>query len=128
MGSQFGPTATPNPYVAGNTPSWATGAFAMPWWGLDPFGQPLTQEQMMYQAPAPAQQAPTPQSPQLSQEEMEQLIQEQIRRNNQDQYHFAQRGIQSSRDPNPYLGNVPSAGPWSGGGLGIPSDWNYSGG
>jgi hypothetical protein len=53
MGPQFGPTATPNPYVAGNTPAWATGNFAMPWWGLDPFGQPLTQEQMMYQAPPP---------------------------------------------------------------------------
>jgi hypothetical protein len=59
MGPQFGPTATPNPYVAGNTPAWAQGHFAMPWWGLDPFGQPLTQEQMMYQAPPP----PLPQEP-----------------------------------------------------------------
>jgi hypothetical protein len=62
MGPQFGPTATPNPYVAGNTPAWATGHFAMPWWGLDPFGQPLTQEQMMYQAPPPPP-APEPAAP-----------------------------------------------------------------
>jgi hypothetical protein len=63
MGPAFGPTATPNPYVVDNAPAWATGHFAMPWWGRDPFGAPLTQEQMMYQQPeapaAPA--APTPQ-------------------------------------------------------------------
>jgi len=68
MGPQFGPTATPNPYVYGNTPDWAQGAFAMPWWGLDPFGQPLAQEQMMYQQPdtpaAPAAPAPQVQLPQ----------------------------------------------------------------
>jgi hypothetical protein len=62
MGPQFGPTATPNPYVAGNTPSWAQGHFAMPWWGLDPFGQPLSQEQMMYQSPPPPP-APEPAAP-----------------------------------------------------------------
>jgi len=55
-GSQFGPTATPNPFIAGNAPDWATGYFAMPWWGLDPIKQdgvyqPLTQQEMMYQAP-----------------------------------------------------------------------------
>lgn len=54
-GPQFGPTATPNPFVAGNAPDWATGYFAMPWWGLDPMYQPLTQQNMMYQAlPKPA--------------------------------------------------------------------------
>ena len=74
MGPQFGPTATPNPYVSGNTPDWAQGAFAMPWWGLDPFGQPLTQEQMMYQAPpAPAQQAPAQQAPGISPQQLQQL-------------------------------------------------------
>ncbi|WBC28586.1 hypothetical protein TPMD04_35 [Thiohalocapsa phage LS06-2018-MD04] len=50
-GPQFGPTATLNPFVAGNAPDWATGYFAMPWWGLDPMSQPLTQQEMMYQAP-----------------------------------------------------------------------------
>jgi hypothetical protein len=62
MGPQFGPTATPNPYIYGNTPAWAQGHFAMPWWGLDPFGQQLTQEQMMYQAPVaqePVQSGPS---------------------------------------------------------------------
>jgi hypothetical protein len=50
-GPQFGPTATPSPFIAGNAPDWATGYFAMPWWGLDPMSQPLTQQEMMYQAP-----------------------------------------------------------------------------
>ena len=52
QGSQFGPTSTPNPYVAGNSPSWATGWFEMPWWGKDPFGNNLSQAQMQYQAPS----------------------------------------------------------------------------
>ena len=50
-GPEYGPTATPNPYVADNVPSWMNGWFSMPSWGMDPFGQPLTQEQMMYQRP-----------------------------------------------------------------------------
>ena len=57
QGSVFGPTSTPNPYVAGNNPSWATGWFSMPWWGKDPFGNDLSQAQMQYQAPSPQ---PTP--------------------------------------------------------------------
>jgi hypothetical protein len=75
MGPQFGPTATPNPYVAGNTPSWAQGHFAMPWWGLDPFGQPLTQEQMMYQAPPapPPGQQQQQQQPGITPEQLQQL-------------------------------------------------------
>jgi hypothetical protein len=59
-GPQFGPTATPNPYFYGNTPAWAQGHFAMPWWGLDPMGQRLTQEQMTYQQPQPQASAPAP--------------------------------------------------------------------
>ena len=51
QGPAFGPTATPNPYVAGNAPSWATGWFSTPWWGKDPFGGDLTQAQMQYQPP-----------------------------------------------------------------------------
>jgi len=50
-GPAFGPTSTPNPYVAGNNPDWATGWFSMPWWGKDPFGGDLTQAQMQYQPP-----------------------------------------------------------------------------
>ena len=63
-GPEFGAQPVQNPYVAGNTPSWMDGWFGMPSWGMDPFGQPLTQEQMMYQRPAQfdenlaAQQAP----------------------------------------------------------------------
>ena len=74
MGPQFGPTSTQNPYVYGNTPDWATGAFAMPWWGLDPFGKQLTQEEMMYSEP-PVQepQAPGQQAPQISPEQLQQL-------------------------------------------------------
>jgi len=53
QGPAFGPTATPNPYVAGNAPSWATGWFSMPWWGKDPFGGDLSQAQMQYQPPPP---------------------------------------------------------------------------
>lgn len=51
MASAFGPTATPNPYVAGNQAPWMAGWFGMPSWGMDPFGNPLTQEQMTYQRP-----------------------------------------------------------------------------
>jgi hypothetical protein len=75
MGPQFGPTATQNPYVAGNTPDWAQGHFAMPWWGLDPMGQPLTQEQMMYQAPPapPPGQQQQQQQPGITPEQLQQL-------------------------------------------------------
>jgi len=74
MAPQFGPTPVQNPYVFGNTPNWAQGHFAMPWWGLDPFGQQLTQEQMMYQAPPPEQQqAPVQQAPQISPQQLQQL-------------------------------------------------------
>jgi hypothetical protein len=74
MGPQFGPTATQNPYVAGNTPDWAQGHFAMPWWGLDPMGQPLTQEQMMYQAPPPPpEQQQQAQQPVITPEQLQQL-------------------------------------------------------
>ena len=57
QGPAFGPTSTPNPYVAGNSPDWATGWFSMPWWGKDPFGGDLTQAQMQYQPPQQQQQA-----------------------------------------------------------------------
>jgi hypothetical protein len=75
MGPQFGPTATQNPYVSGNTPDWAQGHFAMPWWGLDPMGQPLTQEQMMYQAPPapPPGQQQQAQQPAITPEQLQQL-------------------------------------------------------
>jgi len=53
QGPAFGPTATPNPYMASNAPSWATGWFSMPWWGQDPFGNNLSQAQMQYQPPPP---------------------------------------------------------------------------
>ena len=57
QGSAFGPTATSNPYMAGNSPDWATGWFSMPWWGKDPFGNNLSQAQMQYQPPQQQQQA-----------------------------------------------------------------------
>ena len=67
QGPQYGPTVTPNPYAADNVPPWAQGWFSMPWWGMDPFGSPMSREQTMYQQPAPpVQQAPeaAPQAPQ----------------------------------------------------------------
>ena len=71
-GPAFGAQPVQNPYVAGNAPPWMNGWFGMPSWGMDPFGSPLTQEQMMYQRPQQfdqnmqAQQAPpvAPQQPQ----------------------------------------------------------------
>jgi hypothetical protein len=65
-GPAFGAQPVQNPYVADNVPPWMNGWFGMPQWGMDPFGNPLTQEQMMYQRPAQfdqnmqAQQAPPP--------------------------------------------------------------------
>jgi len=58
QGPAFGPTYTPNPYFAGNAPSWATGWFEMPWWGKDPLGNNLSQAQMQYQAPPPQAASP----------------------------------------------------------------------
>jgi hypothetical protein len=53
QGPNYGPTMTPNPYMANSVPPWAQGWFQMPWWGMDPFGNPMGQEQMQYQQPAP---------------------------------------------------------------------------
>lgn len=73
MGPAFGPTATANPYVAGNTPSWMNGWFAMPSWGMDPMGEPLTQEQMMYQRPPEPEPEEAAQDPTQQQQQQQQM-------------------------------------------------------
>lgn len=48
----------PNPFTQGTTPSWMTGHFSAPWWGMGVMGNPLTQDQLQAPAPAPSRATP----------------------------------------------------------------------
>ena len=78
--------ATPNPFTPQTKPSWMTGNFAMPTWGYDVMGRPLTAQQLSPQAPqapqAPAQPQPAPPQQPMAQPSMAsppwQVIRDQI--------------------------------------------------